>query len=254
MRSYKTCARMQRAGELDLRSAAAESAALFALHGQDGEDADPPSAAAPAQARRSTSATELLAALHFVPAAFRGSKWQGLVVLRITRSFAVGISVDGETATVSYRTPAHDAEPFLTMEADRSVLLSMLEGRETPCMLVVSGALWVDNWQHVLLFQEAFDFDPVSYQRWKEAQQHVHLRPRHSNRASSFAGGADVDEDVEAAIQAVIRERAQPENGTASAIPTAYGELVGSLLCCSARKGPVPRDEPQGQGQGELWE
>jgi len=238
----------------DLNTAASESAALFALHGKDGEKADPPAAAAPEQARRA-SATELLAALHFVPAAYRGSKWKGLVVLRITRSFAVGINVDGESATVSYRTPTLDggAEPFLTMEADRGVLMSMLEGRETPCMLVVSGSLWVDNWQHVLLFQEAFDFDPATYQSWKDAQQHVLLRPRHADRASSFAGGADVDEDVEAAIHAVIRERAQPENAAAaSASPSAYGELVGSLLCCSARKGPVPRDEPQ--GQGELWE
>ena len=36
-------------------------------------------------------------------------------------------------------------------------------------MLVVSGALWVSNWEHALLFQEAFDFNPKAYAKWSPA-------------------------------------------------------------------------------------
>jgi hypothetical protein len=50
--------------------------------------------------------------------------------------------------------------------------------------------------------QEAFDFNPESYAQWREEQRHVLVRQPHSPRRE-LAGGADVHEDVEAALQQV---------------------------------------------------
>jgi hypothetical protein len=207
------------------RAATNTAAELLALHGEGAEGA--------AVKVKPATATELLQALHFVPYAYRGSKWSGLVHMRISRSFSIGILVDGETAAVSYRAPEADgAETYLVLEAERDALMCMLEGSVTVAMLILSGTMHVDNWENALLFQEAFAFDPKAYESWKDKQQHVLLRPRHSDEPTQLAGGDDVDEDVEAALQHVWSERARQEAPASSS--TTY--VLSSLLCCSARK------------------
>ena len=205
-----------------------DSAALFALHDEGASNGE--------VVQRATTATELLQALHFVPAAFRGSKWSGVVHMKVSRSFSIGIIVDGERASVDYRKP-DEGGSFLVMTAERDVLMGMLEGTATVAMLVLSGAIHVDDWENALLFQEAFDFDPKAYAKWKEGQQYLLLRPRHSDAPTELAGGADLDEDVEASLQHVIAERARQAQGTESSKPgggTTY--VLNSLLCCAARK------------------
>ena len=204
------------------------AAELFALHDDGAINGE--------VVPRTTTATELLQALHFVPAAFRGSKWSGVVHLKISRSFSIGIVVDGDRASVDYRKPAEDAASFLVMTAERDTLMSMLEGTATVAMLVLSGAIHVNDWENALLFQEAFDFDPKAYARWKEEQKYLLLRPRHSDEPTELAGGADLDEDVEASLQHVIAERARQAKGpdSSSSRPsesTTY--VLNSLLCSS---------------------
>ena len=239
-----------------------------------------------------------------MPYAYRGSKWKGLIKLDVSRSFSIGIIVDGETARVTFRLDGLLAqEPFLVLEAGREVrpaapaarpqpashlhppatrtrpppcvllappgasprphparptsrgaqiIMSMLDGSATPCMLVVSGALWVSNWEHALLFQEAFDLNPGAYARWREEQRHVLVRQPHSPRRE-LAGGADVHEDVEAALQQVLAERAREREVSVSE-PGVVGSIVGSLLCCSARgKGFTPPPTPTRKGGGLMW-
>lgn len=79
--------------------------------------------------------------MHFVPFAYRGSKWKGLIRLNVSRLFSIGVFVDGEAARVSFKLESqkqNSVEAFLVLEAGRDVILSMLEGSATPCMLVVS--------------------------------------------------------------------------------------------------------------------
>ena len=206
------------------------AAALFALH--DGGSSNDE------VVQRATTATELLQALHFVPAAYRGSKWSGSVHLKISRSFSIGIIVDGEQASVDYRKPNEGHAAFLVMTAERDALMGMLEGTATVAMLVLSGAIHVDDWENALLFQEAFDFDPKAYAKWKEEQQYLLLRPRHSDEPTELAGGADLDEDVEASLQHVIAERArQAQEIDTSRLPSGSTTFdLNSLLCCAARK------------------
>ena len=66
----------------------------------------------------------------------------------------------------------------------------------------------------------------------KGSGHHILLRPRHSDEPTQLAGGDDVDEDVEAALQHVWSERARQEAPASSS--TTY--VLSSLLCCSARK------------------
>ena len=205
------------------------AAALFALHGGGSSDGE--------VVQRATTATELLQALHFVPAAFRGSKWRGSVHLKISRSFSIGIIVDGERARVDYRKPNESDAAFLVMTAERDALMAMLEGTATVAMLVLSGAIHVDDWENALLFQEAFDFDPKAYAKWKEEQRYLLLRPRHSDEPTQLAGGADLDEDVEASLQHVIAERARQAQELDAGRPSASTTFdLNSLLCCAARK------------------
>ena len=105
--------------------------------------------------------------------------------------------------------PNESDAAFLVMTAERDALMAMLEGTATVAMLVLSGAIHVDDWENALLFQEAFDFDPKAYAKWKEEQRYLLLRPRHSDEPTQLAGGADLDEDVEASLQHVIAERAR---------------------------------------------
>jgi len=114
-----------------------DAEALYALHGPLGSNDFSPADAAPTT--RATSATELLQAVHFVPFAYRGSKWKGLIRLNVSRLFSIGVFVDGEAARVSFKLESQNSvEAFLVLEAGRDVILSMLEGSATPCMLVVS--------------------------------------------------------------------------------------------------------------------
>ena len=206
------------------------AAALFALH--DGGSSNDE------VVQRATTATELLQALHFVPAAYRGSKWSGSVHMKVSRSFSIGIIVDGERASVDYRKPNEGDASFLVMTAERDVLIGMLEGTATVAMLVLSGAVHVDSWENALLFQEAFDFDSKAYAKWKEEQQYLLLRPRHSDEPTELAGGADLDEDVEASLQHVIAQRArQAQEIDTSRLPSGSTTFdLNSLLCCAARK------------------
>ena len=205
------------------------TAALFALHDGGSSNGE--------VFQRATTATELLQALHFVPAAFRGSKWSGSVHLKISRSFSIGIIVDGERASVDYRKPNEGDASFLVITAERDVLMGMLEGTATVAMLVLSGAIHVDDWENALLFQEAFDFNPKAYAKWKEEQQYLLLRPRHSDEPTELAGGADLDEDVEASLQHVIAERARQAQEVHTSRPSGSTTFdLNSLLCCAARK------------------
>ena len=84
----------------------------------------------------------------------------------------------------------------------------------------------------------AFDFDPKAYAKWKEEQQYLLLRPRHSDEPTELAGGADLDEDVEASLQHVIAQRArQAQEIDTSRLPSGSTTFdLNSLLCCAARK------------------
>lgn len=108
-----------------------ESGALYSLYGA-GAPADAP--AAPLSFRPA-SATDLLTALHWLPMAYRGSRWTGSVRLSVSRSFYVTVVVDGEGARVQYSQQGggSGAEPFLVVEGSRDALLAMLEGAATPC-------------------------------------------------------------------------------------------------------------------------
>lgn len=198
-----------------------DAEALFELHGGSSSNA------VPSTPSRAVSATDLLQAVHFVPHAFRGSKWRGTVRLVASQSFSICIVVDGESARISFRGGESGADEFLVMKGGREDLLSMLEGSATPCMLVVSGALWVSNWEHALLFQEAFDFSSEGYAAWKGEQEHVLVRELHSP-SRQLAGGADVSPDVEAALQHVLRQQGRTPEAPSQG-------WLGGLLCCAAR-------------------
>ena len=218
-----------RTGDSAVALLTGDSAALFALHGGESIGGE--------VVQRATTATELLQALHFVPAAFRGSKWSGFVHLEISRSFSIGIIVDGERARVDYRKPNESDASFLVITAERDALMAMLEGTATVAMLVLSGAIHVDDWENALLFQEAFDFDPKAYAKWKEEQRYLLLHHRHSDEPTQLAGGADLDEDVEASLQHVIAERARQAQELDAGRPSASTIFdLNSLLCCAARK------------------
>jgi len=231
-----------RTGDSAVALPTGDSAALFALHGGESTGGE--------VVQRATTATELLQALHFVPAAFRGSKWSGFVHLEISRSFSIGIIVDGDRARVDYRKPNESDASFLVITAERDALMAMLEGTATVAMLVLSGAIHVDDWENALLFQEAFDFDPKAYAKWKEEQRYLLLRHRHSDEPTQLAGGASprrglvgvaqvpgVSSKVEASLQHVIAERARQAQELDAGRPSASTTFnLNSLLCCAARK------------------
>ena len=55
--------------------------------------------------------------------------------------------------------------------------------------------------------------------------------------AAELAGGADLDEDVEASLQHVIAERARQTQELDAGRPSASTTFdLNSLLCCAARK------------------
>ena len=119
----------------------------------------------------------------------------------------------------------------------RFLVARKLQVPATVAMLVLSGAIHVDDWENALLFQEAFDFDPKAYAKWKEEQRYLLLRPRHSDEPTQLAGGADLDEDVEASLQHVIAERARQAQELDAGRPGASTTFdLNSLLCCAARK------------------
>ena len=195
--------------------------ALFALHAPaDLLRPDAAVALSPAPGRQA-SATELLHAMHFLPSAYRGSRWKGVVRLVISRSFSAGVAVDGDSARVLFSAVGASPEPYLTLEGSRETLLSMLEGRETPCMLVVSGALWVSDWRRALLFQEAFDLSADALSAWRAEQRRasdVHVRPSRHSPARVLAGGPEIDADVESAIQTVLRQNGGLADGIADGL------------------------------------
>ena len=57
------------------------------------------------------------------------------------------------------------------IEAARAHLISMLTGEASPCILIVSGHIWVSDWGNALRFQEAFNLEPDAFARWRENER-----------------------------------------------------------------------------------
>lgn len=231
----------------DVAARSDSAAQLFALHGPaEGEEELPAEKASP-----SSSAAELLAALHIVPRSYRGSKWQGPVLLCTRPSLTVSIECDGEAAKLNFRCEGSvggGAAPWLTLEGGRDAFLHMLEGRSTLCELVLSGSVWVDSWERCLLFQEAFAFSPEAFAAWRDEQRWLRLREPHAAPRGDrdvLAGGEGLDEDVEAAIQSVllrsrviaVQERRQREHGPTAGDGSWAGLVTDLVSCCASPRG-----------------